>query len=79
MTPLKMLIFNIFLLGDEDNGNLLNSIGISNSIVLFEMRSIVQIVKDVLDGSCMREQLPLSEIDEQMGMNLPYLFSYEFP
>ena len=79
MASLEMLIFNIFLLGDENHGNLLNSIGISNSIVLFEMRSIVQIVKDVLDGSCMREEIPLSEIDEQMGMNLPYLFSYEFP
>ena len=74
-----MLVFYIFLLSDENNRNLLNSIGICDSIIFFEVRSILQIVKDILNRCYVMIELPLSDMDEQIGMNLPYLFSYEFP
>jgi hypothetical protein len=50
MAALEMLILNVFLLGNEDHGRLLNSKGIGNSVVFLKMGSVVEIVVDRLDG-----------------------------
>lgn len=50
----KMLIFDVFLFSNKNNWDLLDSVCISYSIVFVKMRSIVKIIKDILDGSYFR-------------------------
>lgn len=48
---LIMLILCIFLFSDEHYGHFLNPIGVCDSIVLLKMRSIMDIVQDILNRS----------------------------
>jgi hypothetical protein len=46
MTTLVALCFHVFLLGNENYRDLLDSKGICDAIVFFEVRSLMQIIED---------------------------------
>jgi len=74
-----VLKVNIFLLRDKYNRNLLNPIGVGDSIVFFEMYALVYILKNRRHISWINKALLLSLIGEQIGRNFPYEFWWIFP
>jgi hypothetical protein len=71
MAAFVALCFHIFLLGYENYRDLLDSKGICDAIVFFKMRRLMEIVENRLNGGWFRRRVPLSEMEEQTGRNLP--------
>lgn len=71
VTAFVALCLHVFLLSDENDRDLLDSKGVGDAIIFFEMRGLMQIVEDGLNWSWFSVVVPLSEMDEQTGRNLP--------
>lgn len=65
---------NIFLFRNKNNRNLLNPVGIGDSIIFFKMYALVYILKNRCNISWINKVLLLSFIGEQIERNLPYEF-----
>lgn len=75
VTAIILLMLHIFLLGDEDHRRFFDPKGVGCAVVFLKVRGFMEVVKDGLNGSWIREGGPLSLMEAQTGRNLPYLFS----
>lgn len=49
MTVFIVLSLDVFLFGDENDGDFLNSVGVSDSVVFFEMGTLMYVIQDGSD------------------------------
>ena len=79
MAIFVVLGIDVFLLSDENDWDLFNSVGVGDAVVLLKMHALVDVIQNWGYITWVEFRLLLSLMEEQTGMNFPYLFWWMFP